>query len=156
MKLAIIDLDGICANSNNREKQARQVATDGPEFWQAFLNPDFVPLDIPIAGAKEALFELERQGYQIVFLSSRPEAMREATEKWLLQHGFSSPKRRLVMKPKSAQFKKTPVWKASQVKALAEEFNATDILFVDDEPTNVKAVLALELPRLVAQLNFTV
>jgi len=144
MNLAIIDLDGVVADSTERFKRATR--PDGSIDWPTAFNPDLVALDVPIDGAEVAMKRLEQRGYTIVFLTSRPESMRDATQAWLDVHGLDY--HDLVMKPRSAQFIKTVRWKAAEVRrmvALAGRSAADSVLFIDDEELHRDAARALGL-----------
>lgn len=158
MKLAIIDLDGVCVDSSARFAKAEEAkaayladkaevrglaqepffgidkkATD--LYWRTAFTPDLVQLDTLMDGAVKALAQLtDYAGYTRYFLTSRPETMREATGKWLVKHeviNFWHDK--LIMKPLSQQFVKTPVWKAGTIEVLARLLQPDDLLVIDDE-----------------------
>lgn len=78
--------------------------------------------------------QIEQRGYTVVFLTSRPETMQEATVAWLNLYNLGAYP--LVMKPADKQFTKTVVWKAEEVQRLVHEYNADIVLFVDDETAN--------------------
>jgi phosphoglycolate phosphatase-like HAD superfamily hydrolase len=146
-RLAVIDLDGVCANSDARFALAKVGSrTD----WSVAFDPANVPLDTLIDGVPEALAQLESQGYQLVYLTSRPESMRDATLAWLDQHDLINEHRPIIFKSASKQFTKTKIWKVEEVRALVERYNASELLFVDDEPVNVAEVLnSLDMPVIV-------
>ncbi len=133
-KLAIVDLDGVVANSDARFSQA---TVNDKVVWKLALNGEHVHLDTLIEGSIQALIKLEKQ-YTVVFLTSRPEHMRAATLEWFHVHGVSE--RRLEMKPESEQYTKTKVWKAEQVGKLAKEHGASQILLVEDELANIEEI----------------
>jgi hypothetical protein len=139
--LAIIDLDGVIANSDARFARAK--LPDGSIDWNTAFNPDLVATDTPISGAKEAIERLMQRGYTVVFLTSRPIAMQDATVAWLEAYGLEY--HDLVMKPRSAQFIKTVRWKASEVFRLVTiaGHEANGSLFIDDEELHRDAVRAL-------------
>lgn len=136
--IAIIDLDGVVANNTERFARA---STNGRIDWKVAFDPALVPLDTLIEGADLAVKRLEQQHYTIVFLTSRPEKMREATETWLAQHDLDGYE--LIMKSLDMQFVKTVRWKADEVQAISQLRMADTILFVDDEEANREAVAAL-------------
>lgn len=138
MKLAIIDLDGVVANSDARFARA---TVNGKVNWKVAFDPSLVELDTLIDGCPGCIESLEKQGYKAVFLTSRPEPMREATEVWLRKHELLSDGRSLELKPLSKQFTKTKVWKAQRVLELAREHEATEVLFIDDEPDNAAELM---------------
>lgn len=149
MKLAIIDLDGVIADATARFAKAEEVKQAWLDkttldvtnvYWRAVFNPEYVPLDTLIDGVVEAISFIERypsdqHGYDVIYLTSRPESMREATYNWLFEHELSGPK--LVMKAPAFQYTKTTVWKAGMVQTLEALYGATDLLIVDDEQVNI-------------------
>jgi hypothetical protein len=134
--LAIVDLDGVVANSDARFVRATN--EQGRVNWKVAFDPELVTLDTLIPGADKAIKMLEERRYNVSFLTSRPEHMRATTESWLAQHGLDSYD--LVMKPASAQFTKTVVWKAETVTQIVKQTGTDMILFIDDEEANCKAV----------------
>lgn len=139
MRLAIVDLDGIVSCSDIRFERA---TTNGKINWKIAFNPDLVALDTLIDGCPDCLRKLEDNGYTVIFLTSRPEPMRTATERWLLQHGLLD-HRRLIMKPASKQFVKTKTWKAETVQQLIGELQPESVIFIDDEAANIATVTEL-------------
>lgn len=157
MKLAIIDLDGVCVDSSARFAKAEEAKQDflkthlAPAnldgsrlleqkatdlYWRTAFRLDLVSLDTLIDGAAEALDCLEERGYHIQLLTSRPETMRVATFEWLSYRAFSLSllrNERLILKPLSQQYVKTITWKAGTIEVLARVLGADDLLVVDDE-----------------------
>lgn len=194
MKLCICDLDGVIANREAAFAHAEEVKQAFIEqasndlyaasereaanvYWRAVFDPEYVPMDTLIDGVKEALYDLERNDmggpYEVIFLTSRPESMRDATLQWLSDYGiryqFNSlhyRKRELIMKPPAFQYVKTTVWKAGMVQTLEALYGATDLLIIDDEQANINEhlkyfsvvqtrELCKSLPEAVAKLNGT-
>lgn len=172
MRLALIDLDGVICNSEARfakasEAKAAYLATQNPDnhyvpqvktaadniYWRTAFTPALVELDTLIDGADQALDQI-KQDYDIYFLTSRPESMREATAQWIHEHlhSFSwrfelkRPSSSLIMKPDSQKFVKTVVWKAGIVELLVRLFGVDELLFIDDEPAHCESVESLDLP----------
>jgi ribonucleotide monophosphatase NagD (HAD superfamily) len=146
-RLAVIDIDGVITNSDARFTLAKVGShTD----WSIAFDPANVPLDTLIEGVPEALQQLESQGYQLVYLTSRPESMRDATLTWLDQYELINEHRPIIFKPARKQFTKTKVWKAEEVRALVERYSAGELLFVDDEPVNAAEIMnSLDTPEVV-------
>lgn len=137
--LYIVDLDGVLADSSKRfEKATRQ---DGSIDWDVAFDPKHIPLDIPIEAAVAALSSLPR-GYELVYLSSRPEAMRLSTVRWLRDHDLLGPC--VILKDERSKFIKTTVWKRLKVQELATKHQCP-ILFVDDEQRNRDHVADLDV-----------
>lgn len=139
MDLAVIDLDGVVADSSARFARARR--PDGSIDWNVAFDPALVSLDTLIEDIWPALDRLISKGYEeIVFLTSRPESMRTGTQQWLDGHALNGYE--LIMKPASAQFTKTVNWKADEVARLASIADVRSLLFIDDEPKIREAVQA--------------
>jgi phosphoglycolate phosphatase-like HAD superfamily hydrolase len=136
-KLAIVDLDGIVAN---RDARFARATTNGKINWKVAFDPALVELDTLIDGCPACLDKLESNGYRVVFLTSRPETMQQATERWLLKHDLLYSYRRLILKPLSKQYTKTKIWKAYAVKALIDEMQPKRAIFIDDERANIETV----------------
>ena len=173
-KRAIIDLDGVVADNSVRMARAEQrrawyrqhggaclaealaiphqqaSVQQGFEallenlYWQTAFTPALVALDTLIPGADEAIVALEARDFQIIYLTSRPEALRVATQAWLHDAHLFGPQ--LVMKPPAAQDVKTTAWKALMVQMLATWTWAEDLLYIDDEPANLAELLKHAAP----------
>jgi len=160
-KLAIIDMDGIVANRDARLEKARQAYLERMEVegktpeplsyrggfeYDVLFDPVLVELDTLIDGVKEALETLRYQyDYALLFLTSRPERMREATIAWLFAHNIlfyqSNGLPALVTKPPAFQYMKTRVWKAGMVQTLANWYGASIVKFIDDQEENWQELL---------------
>jgi hypothetical protein len=150
-RLAIIDVDGIIANVDARFEQAKADAEGAfvdrayekrdydNVYWRAVFNPEYVPMDTLIEGAREAIDCLLKENYTVFFLTSRTEAMRLRTEEWLHNHRIVPiwEHNRLIMKAPAFQYVKTAVWKAGMVQTLEALYEATDLLIIDDEQANI-------------------
>lgn len=154
-RLACIDLDGVVSDSTARFAKAEEAKQQYIEtmsndlyqasmrdatslFWQTAFSPDLVPLDVLIDGTWGYIKQIEQNGYEVVFLTSRPETMQEATVTWLNLYDLDT--YTLVMKPASKQFTKTTVWKSDEIQRLAKERNAEIVLVVDDEHVNLAEI----------------
>lgn len=151
MKLAIIDLDGVIADSSARFEQAKAYADENypgqsmtdrnyrSAYWGRALNGEYVYMDVLVDGAIDHLKALQQDDWLVILLTSRPERMRDATALWLDNHGM--PVLPLHCKEEEAQFVKTTAWKAKRVHELAVEHGAHCLLAVDDEAANASAVM---------------
>lgn len=175
-KLAIIDIDGVLSDSSARfakaeEAKATYLATQDMKdaakhhgldqirkeadkvYWQTAFTPELVALDTLIDGVPQALEQIERAGYDVLFLTSRPESMRQTTVDWfwslspnfVVLDGEGAYRDQLIMKPASQQFVKTITWKSGIVELLVRLFGVDELLYVDDEQAHCNAVEALDL-----------
>jgi predicted secreted acid phosphatase len=147
-KLAIIDLDKVVADSSERFKMA--LRADGRTDWKIALNPDNVALDVIVPGAVDALRQLDERGYEIIFLTGRPEKMREATEEWLAIVGavvIADDKYILRMRP-DGDFTKAAEFKKRELAKIIDELKPETLIFVDDlidDNTDIAHTLLLRL-----------
>jgi phosphoglycolate phosphatase-like HAD superfamily hydrolase len=150
-KIAIVDLDGVVADNTARFAKAEEIRRTAhirvltvneadSLYWKTAFTPELVALDTPIDGVSEALLDLDSRGYKVIFLTSRPEHMREATLEWLVYHTVYGSQYSLIMKASAFQFVKTTTWKAGMVQTLASLYDAQEVVFVDDEENNCQAL----------------
>ena len=52
------------------------------------IDPKSLKYANAIPGAKDWVNQMRSEGHKICFFASRPESLRELTEKWLSSHGF--------------------------------------------------------------------
>ncbi|SRR5579871_1301358 len=146
MKLLILDLDGVIVDCNDRfdlaDQAKLQAENDGLDYrtcqdiyWKTALNAQHVHLDKPVEGAAADVLALRGQHSTMLYLSSRPEHMRAATEKWLFEHDLLD-SQLLILKAPGFQFVKTSIWKEGMIQTLGAMFCADEITFVDDEVSN--------------------
>ncbi len=157
-KLAFIDLDRVVVNPNARFAKAEEAKqayiTDATVrlnatligkksaidfYWHTAFDPIHVPLDTLIDGADGDIIALTLQGYEIIYLTSRPASMRVATLAWLDYYNLlaSDEFHLLVMKEPAFQFVKTIVWKAGMVQTLAALYDARSVLFITDQQAEI-------------------
>lgn len=138
-KTAFIDLDGTVCNVEKRFAHAWQ---QGRIDWSIAFHPPLLELDELIAGSEAALEKFEQDGWEIIFLSSRPETLRRATRDWLrrhdLLHGQTGEERRIILKPSQHRWTNTPRWKAEIV--CATGLNRDEVVVVDDAGENLVAI----------------
>jgi phosphoglycolate phosphatase-like HAD superfamily hydrolase len=135
-KVAFIDLDGVVADSVQRFEKATK---NGKINWGLAFHPPMLNLDTLVPGADTAITALEAAGWKIIYLSSRPERLQEATLGWLEKHGLHE--RDLLLRPTKKGKETTPQWKARMVCELGEQ--AQEVIFIDDEPENLETVQKL-------------
>ena len=155
-KLAIIDLDGVTADNDDRHtvawrdamkvKDAFMDAMNYEERERVFnaifysgaglFNPEYVKLDKVVQGAAEVINRLITNGWIIIFQSSRPESMRAATVQWLFDHQL--PHEYVVLKPDvlNKKYLDTPTLKAVQLESIIAAWNAGSVVYVDDDSKN--------------------
>src|SRR5579875_3666894 len=104
-KMCIVDIDGVVADNTARFAKAEEAkqsylatlptSTDGIGtreatnlYWRTAFTPDLVALDTLIDSAARDVNALWADGWDIFFLTSRPESMRNATVEWLRANAF--------------------------------------------------------------------
>lgn len=128
MRLALIDLDRVVADSS--ERFSRATRSDGRINWKIALDPALVELDLLVEGAGEALEQISQAGYQVAFLTGRPEKMRNATLQWFERHNIAVGYP-LVMRP-NGDYSKAADFKRREIETLLREYAPEQVMFVDD------------------------
>jgi len=149
-KLALVDLDGVLIDATVRFKRAEDLRKAHPTagsreswdyYWEEALNPAFFHLDTEIAGAKEHLADLAREGYAIIYISSRLEPLRQATISWLEEHSYPPPTL-LLLKVVGFKYQKTAAWYSWMAETNAWSTGCRDLLIVSDKKANLSAIRA--------------
>src|SRR6266568_8015483 len=125
-KLAIVDLDRVVADSSIRFGQA--LRPNGSTNWYIALDPARVKYDTLIPNADKALAFIQEKGFELVFLTGRPESMRNATEAWLALHGIATYE--MVMRP-DGNFTPAPEFKQSKASEIIIQKQPDTVLFID-------------------------
>lgn len=80
----LCDLDGTLCNLDHRLKFVNDKTVD--KNWKAFF--DGISDDTIYEETKQKLVSYKEDGYEIIFVSARPEDYRQVTEKWITAHGL--------------------------------------------------------------------
>lgn len=96
--VALIDIDGVCANPGNRiafinPSNKAELGPDWKPDWDSFF--DAMAEDKPIIPVRDFLWAIEFK-YHIVYITGRPHSHREVTLEWLQANTF--PRGMLVMR----------------------------------------------------------
>lgn len=78
----LVDLDGTLADVEHR----RHLVQGPKKDWKGFFN--LIPSDPVRMEVSTQIIQLYNQGYNIIYVSARPESYREMSLNWLTQHGL--------------------------------------------------------------------
>jgi len=120
--LAVIDIDGVLADVRHRLHHV----TERPKDWAAFFAA--APDDPILEKGLETVRKLA-EGYDVVYLSGRPEHCRRDTVDWFAKHGVPAGELRLR---RHGDYRPARVMKVESLNRLSED--ATVAVFVDDDP----------------------
>ena len=120
--VAVVDIDGVVADVRHRLRHV----TGRPKDWQAFFA---AAADDPLLDEGAETVRRLAEVYDVVYLSGRPERLREVTERWLRQHGL--PPGPLRLRPHD-DFRPSSVFKVQALRRLAKD--RTVVVLVDDDP----------------------
>jgi phosphoglycolate phosphatase-like HAD superfamily hydrolase len=132
--LVVVDIDGVLADVSHRLHHVRQ----RPKDWDAFFA---AAADDPVLEPGRARVRDAAQHHALVYLSGRPERLREVSEQWLARHGF--PPGLLLLRPDRDR-RPARVLKPQLVRRLAR--GADIVLVVDDDPEVCAALRASGYP----------
>ena len=147
-KLALIDLDGVLIDCTVRFRRAEDLRKAHPRagskeswnyYWEEAMNPAFFHLDTEIAGTKEDLATLAREGYALIYISSRLEQLRAATVSWLADHSFPPPTL-LLLKVNSFKYQTSVDWYGWMTETLLAITGCRELLVVSDKKANLDAI----------------
>ncbi len=183
--LAIIDLDTnrergqadnlMVANSSERSRIARGYANQFSSreqtsvFFTKMFDPELVKLDVLEPQARSLLERIEARGAQVVYLTSRPHTMQEATEQWLTEQGilrqcnfknYGSDEPGPDGKTDTGdRYMKTSAWKTREVQRIISQVESelgeklSWVICADDEEANRAAVAGLDDPRILLRCS---
>ena len=139
MMLFIIDIDGTVANGERRFKEAGPEPTreDKDRYfdWCRVINTG-IENDDPVPGMA-TLVRACAETARVVYLTSREERHREATVRWLRQHGF--PISQLIMRP-NGSYAHTPDFKEASINAVKLDPEEMVVVIDDDEHGTIEAM----------------
>jgi len=132
--VAVIDLDGVVCDARHRQR----FITPPRRQWDAFFAAagDDLPLPEGVALALAL-----RHDHDLVWLTGRPERIRELTEGWLRRHGL--PTRPLLMRSDTDR-RPARTLKREVLRKLATERRIA--LVLDDDPNVVRELQGDGLP----------
>ncbi len=81
-KVVLCDLDGTLCNLDHRLHFVKQDTKDWKGFFKS-LKDDSVNEEV-----EDSLLNYKKQGYEIIFVSGRPDTYRKETEQWLVFNGL--------------------------------------------------------------------
>ena len=136
--LAIIDIDGVVADVRHRVHYVEQ----RPKNWDAFFA---AAIDDEAHDEGLAVVETLAATCEVIFLTGRPEHLRDDTQGWLDGHGLGG--HRLVMRPEgdrgpSARFKVRRLQQLARKRTVA--------MVVDDDDKVIAAMKEAGFPTLHA------
>lgn len=134
--IAVFDIDGVVADVRHRLRHL-----EGRRNWRAFFAA--AGRDPLLAEGATLVADLGRS-YDVVWLSGRPEWLRDATANWLRRHDL--PGDELYLRP-AGDFRPAPRFKLDVLRGLADRGIAA---FVDDDEQVVDAAVAAGIPAALA------
>lgn len=137
-RLYVLDIDGVLANIEHRMEHMRN------KDYDKFYDGNLVAQDKKI-DAFEPIYEQIRgmawRDMEIVFVTGRPERLRPVTDLWI-EHNwpmFSGKLYEMYMR-KDHDYRPSPIVKQEMVEKYLDGKEFDEIVIVDDDPENVKAM----------------
>jgi phosphoglycolate phosphatase-like HAD superfamily hydrolase len=134
--LAVFDIDGVVADVRHRLHHLERRRS-----WNAFF--DAADQDTLLDEGARLVTNLGRE-HEIVWLTGRPEWLRDTTVDWLAQHGL--PGTELYLRP-HGDYRPAAQYKVGVLRTLAPRGIAA---LVDDDDEVVRAALAAGFPAVLA------
>lgn len=136
--LVVFDIDGVLADVAHRLHHIARRPKDWPAFFAA------AHADPPLARGVDLALELA-ETHPVLYLTGRPESLREVTQTWLDTHGL--PAGGLVMR-RRGDYRPARVMKLERLRALAGTHPVHTV--VDDDPAVVTVLAEAGFPVLHA------
>lgn len=129
MSIAVFDIDGVVADVRHRVHHVEQ----RPKNWARFF--DSAAAD---PGSAEGIGWVLRaaEQHEIVWLTGRPDWLRQVTVRWLAKHGL--PAGELIMRGRH-DHRPARLLKVAELRGLTDRDIA---VFVDDDPEVIQAAVA--------------
>jgi phosphoglycolate phosphatase-like HAD superfamily hydrolase len=134
--LAVFDIDGVVADVRHRLHHL-----DGPKSWMAFF--DAAADDALLPQGARLVADLAKR-HEIVWLTGRPEWLRDTTADWLAGHGL--PGVELHLRP-TRDYRPARLYKVEVLRRLSRRGVAA---FVDDDPEVIASATAAGFPAVLA------
>jgi phosphoglycolate phosphatase-like HAD superfamily hydrolase len=134
--LAVFDIDGVVADVRHRLHHL-----DGRRAWNAFFH---AAADDPLLAEGAALVADLARAHDIVWLTGRPEWLRDTTAEWLAEHRL--PAGELYLRP-NGDYRPAPRYKLGVLERLAPRGIAA---VVDDDDEVIAVARAAGLPAVLA------
>jgi hypothetical protein len=134
--LAVFDIDGVVADVRHRLHHL-----DRRRSWTSFFEAAH---EDPLLAEGEALVAELGRTHEIVWLTGRPEWLRDTTADWLAQHGL--PDGEIHLRP-YGDYRPAPRYKLDVLHGLAPRGIAA---VIDDDDEVVRAALAAGFPAVLA------
>jgi hypothetical protein len=135
--LAVFDIDGVVADVRHRLHHLERRRS-----WNAFF--DAAHEDTLLAEGATLVADLARH-HEIVWLTGRPEWLRDTTADWLAEHGL--PGGEMYLRP-YGDYRPAPRYKVDVLRTLAPRGIAA---VIDDDDEVVRAALAAGFPAVLAE-----
>ncbi|MGC9147982.1 MAG: HAD family acid phosphatase [Sulfolobales archaeon] len=128
-EICLFDIDGVLFDVS--ERYLRALTADpkrGDTFWNIFFSEDLLVLDKPLEKGVENLRKCLEKNYDIIIVSGRPERLREATLKQLMNIGLLENKdfKKLILR-RNNDIRKSYVFKIEIVKELTKRYVIKEI-----------------------------
>jgi hypothetical protein len=138
--LAVFDIDGVVADVRHRLHHLH-----GRRSWHGFFRE--AGADPLLAEGARLAHDLAR-GHDVVWLTGRPEWLRDVTEDWLDTHGL--PAGELYLRP-DGDYRPARVYKLGVLRRLRDRDGRVVAAFVDDDAEVVDGALAAGFPAVLAE-----
>jgi FMN phosphatase YigB (HAD superfamily) len=130
VSIAVFDIDGVVADVRHRVHHVRR----RPKDWERFFA---AATDDPPSATGQRWAHRAAADHELVWLTGRPEWLRQVTRDWLVGHGM--PDGQLIMRG-SRDYRPARDYKLSELRKVARRDDV--VVFVDDDPSVIEAAAA--------------
>jgi len=135
--ILVLDIDGTLADASHRAPAVgnwRMTLTE----WDKFFDHDLVTQDPPLPLTQDVLPRLVEQFDKVIFLTGRPQHLRETTAAWLQEHyGIRPSEDELFMRPNDSNMHSRTLKRSILKNQVLPIYGDAEMVFVDDEDKNL-------------------
>lgn len=132
-KAILVDIDGTISDDTIRYNLS--LKENGKVDWNSYFDNDLILNDKVNNDLKNRIIKYSKE-YKIIFLTGRPEFLRDATIKWLDMNNI--PFNDLVMRNKSKRYLDITDYKTKEIKKLKKYYNF--MIAFDDLEEAIQAI----------------
>jgi hypothetical protein len=125
----IIDIDNTLCISNERFELAKK--PNGKTDWDIAHNPTLIEKDKPFYPMIDLAKQYKQNGFEVIILTGRPDAIEGVTEEWLKKYEIEYDQ--LIMRNRSSHFLKAPIYK----KKVYETIIKSDVFCAYDDDEDI-------------------
>lgn len=147
MRAILVDVDGTICGGSARHKYAKKI--NGKMDWKKYFQKDLLENEkVNEILRNKLLYYKRNNGYKIIFLTGRPENLRNITLVWFEKNAV--PVDKLIMR-KNNDHSDVTGYKSGEIKKLKRYYNI--LVAYDDLDKGIEAAIINKIPYIKVQFE---